>query len=63
MFHDFSPKNAPNLRAISRSENQSGNPDFLQTSSFTKKANTWVCDLVSIDETPSNYSQAITEYL
>ena len=55
MFNDFSPKNAPNLRAISRSENQCGNPDLLQTSSFTTGKH---LDHVSKDETSSNYAQA-----
>ena len=55
MFNDFSPENAPNLRAISRSENQCGNPDFLQTSSFMTGKH---LDHLSIDETSSNEAQA-----
>ena len=55
MFNDFSPKNAPNPRAISRSENQCGNPDFLQPSSFMTGKHV---DHVSIDETSSNQAQA-----
>ena len=37
MFNDLSPTNAPSLRAISRSENQCGNPDILQTASIFLK--------------------------
>ena len=55
MFNDFSLKNAPNLRDISRSENQYGNPDFLQPSSFMTGKH---LDHVSIDETSSNWVQA-----
>ena len=41
--------------AIRRSENQCGNPDFLQTSSFTTGKH---LDYVSIGETSSNQAQA-----
>lgn len=55
MFKDVSPTNAPSLRAISRSENQCGNPDILQTTSFRTGKH---LDHVSIDETSSNEAQA-----
>ena len=42
-------------KAISRSENQCGNPDFLHTSSFSTGKH---LDHVSIDETSSNWVQA-----
>ena len=51
MFNDFSPKNFPNFTAISITENQCGNPDFLQTSFFRTGKH---LDHVSIDETSSN---------
>ena len=55
IFNDLSPTNAPSLRAISRSENQCGNPDILQTTSFMTGKH---LDHVSIDETSSNQAQA-----